>query len=136
MPHEHRQVWATNGVAHIWSISGYHITLVMGWLFVLFYLIFRMYPKLVRRVPARIPAIICAWGGLIGYVILSGGGIATLRAFLMATLVMLAFVFGRNVISLRMASIAFIVLFTINPHFITHAGFQLSFAAVFGILWL
>lgn len=136
MPSEHRQVWATNGVAHIWSISGYHTTLVMGWLFVLFYFIFRMCPKLVRRVPARIPAIICAWCGLIGYVILSGGGIATLRAFLMATLVMLAFIFGRNVISLRMASIAFITLFAINPHFITNAGFQLSFAAVFGILWL
>lgn len=136
MPIEQRKIWATNGVAHLWSISGYHTTLIMGWLFVVFYFIFRLCPKLVRRIPARIPAIICAWLGLIGYVFISGGGVATLRAFLMATLVMLAFVFGRNVISLRMATIAFLVLFTINPHFVMHAGFQLSFAAIFGILWL
>ncbi len=136
MPTGHREIWSMNGVAHLWSISGYHTTLIMGWLFVVFYFIFRLCPKLVRRIPARIPAIVCAWVGLIGYVLLSGGGVATLRAFLMATLVMLAIIFGRNLLSLRMASIAFIVLFLINPHFITNAGFQLSFAAIFGILWL
>ena len=136
IPTEQRKVWATNGVAHIWSISGYHTTLVMGWLFVLFYFIFRLWPKLIRRVPARIPAMICAWVGLIGYVLLSGGGVATLRAFLMATLVMLAFIFGRNVISMRTACIAFLTLVLINPYFVMQAGFQLSFAAIFGILWL
>ena len=133
---EQRKVWATSGVAHIWSISGYHTTLVMGWLFVLFYFLFRLCPKLVRRIPARTPAMICAWAGLIGYVLLSGGGVATLRAFLMATLVMLAFIFGRNVMSLRTACVAFLILVLINPYFVMHAGFQLSFAAIFGILWL
>ncbi len=136
IPTEQRKVWATNGVAHIWSISGYHTTLIMGWLFIMFYFIFRLCPKLVRRIPARIPAMICAWFGLIGYVLLSGGGVATLRAFLMATLVMLAFIFGRNVISMRTACIAFLILVLINPYFVMQAGFQLSFAAIFGILWL
>ena len=136
MPTTHRDIWATNGMAHIWSISGYHTTLIMGWLFVIFYFMFRLCPKLVRRVPARIPAIICAWVGLIGYVFLSGGSIATLRAFLMATLAMMAIIFGRNILSLRMAAIAFIILFMINPLFIMQTGFQLSFSCIFGILWL
>lgn len=133
---EQRDVWNTNGVAHLWSISGYHMTLIAGWLFIIFYIIFRCIPKLVRRVPARISATICSWVGLVGYVFISGGGVATLRAFIMATLVMLAIVLGRAALSMRMAALAFITIALINPYNVMRAGFQLSFAAIFGILWL
>lgn len=136
LPTWQRTKWMQNGVAHIWSISGYHIGLLSGWLFAIFYLIFRCIPKITKRVPARIPAIICAWIGLVGYVALSGGGVATLRAFTMTTLVMIAFIFGRNVISLRTACVAFLGLVLINPHYVMTAGFQLSFAAIFGLVWL
>jgi len=136
LTNEQRKIWNTNGVAHLWSISGYHMTLIGGWLFIIFYMIFRCIPKLVRRVPARIPATICSWIGLIGYVFISGGGVATLRAFIMATLVMVAIILGRTALSLRMASLAFITIALINPYNIMHAGFQLSFAAIFGIVWL
>ncbi len=131
-----RDIWTQNGVAHLWSISGYHLTLIAGWLFMVFYIIFRCIPKIVRRIPARIPATICSWLGLVGYVFLSGGGIATLRAFIMATLVMLAIIIGRSAMSMRMAAVAFIILALINPYNIMRAGFQLSFSAIFGILWL
>ena len=110
-----RDTWSKNGVAHLWSISGYHMGLVAGWLFIIFYMIFRCIPKLVRRVPARIPATICSWVGLVGYVCISGGGVATLRAFTMTSLVMLAIIVGRNAISLRITSLAFIILTIINP---------------------
>ena len=133
---EQRNVWNTNGVAHLWSISGYHMTLICGWLFFMFYVIFRCIPKLVRRIPARIPATICSWVGLIGYVFISGGGVATLRAFIMATLVMLAIILGRTALSMRMASLALITIALINPYNIMRAGFQLSFSAIFGIVWL
>ncbi len=133
---EQRDVWNTNGVAHLWSISGYHMTLIAGWLFIIFYIIFRCIPRLVRRVPARIPATICSWVGLVGYVFISGGGVATLRAFIMATLVMLAIILGRAALSMRMAALAFITIALINPYNVMRAGFQLSFAAIFGILWL
>lgn len=136
IPTEHREIWTKNGMAHIWSISGYHLTLIAGWLFIVFYFLFRLCPYIVRRVPARIPALICSWVGILGYLFLSGGGVATLRAFIMTTLVMIAFIIGRNAISLRIASIAFIVLALINPYYVISAGFQLSFAAIFGIIWL
>ena len=133
---EHRDIWVTNGVAHLWSISGYHMTLIAGWLFIIFYTIFRCIPKLVRRVPARIPATICSWVGLVGYVFISGGGVATLRAFIMASLIMLAIILGRSIMSMRIVSFAFIIIALVNPYNIMRAGFQLSFAAIFGILWL
>lgn len=136
LPAHHMEIWRTTGMAHIWSISGYHITLVGGWLFIIFYMIFRSIPYIVRRIPARVPATICSWVGLCGYVLLSGANIATLRAFIMATLIMVAFILGRQALSLRMASFAFVILALINPHYIMTAGFQLSFAAIFGIIWL
>lgn len=133
---EQRDTWNANGIAHLWSISGYHMGIIAGWLFIVFYMIFRCIPKLVRRTPARLPATVCAWCGLVGYLFISGCGVATLRAFLMTTLVMVAVIVGRRAISLRMASMAFIILAIINPYYVMRAGFQLSFAAIFGIMWL
>lgn len=130
-----KQTWTNIGVAHVWSISGFHMTLVGGWLFLIFYFIFRSIGYITRRIPARIPATICAWIGLLFYLGMSGFGIATLRAFLMTTLVFAAILFGRNVLSLRNVCIAFLIMFLINPHFILQPGFQLSFAAIFGITW-
>ena len=130
-----KQTWTNIGIAHVWSISGFHMTLVGGWLFLLFYTIFRSIGYITRRVPARIPATICAWVGLLFYLGISGFGIATLRAFLMTTLVFAAILFGRSVLSLRNVCIAFLIMFLINPHYILQPGFQLSFAAIFGITW-
>lgn len=135
LPDDSRKIWTSAGVGHIWSISGFHMTIVMGWLFILFYFIFRLCPYVVRRVPAKIPAMICSLGGLILYVFISGLGVATLRAFLMATLICIAIVLGRRAFSLRNVAIAFCVLFLINPYYIMTAGFQLSFSAIFGLVW-
>jgi competence protein ComEC len=135
VPKSDKETWTTAGIGHIWSISGFHMTLIGGWLFALFYLIFRSIGFITRRVPARIVATICAWIILAGYVCISGASVATLRAFLMTSLVFVALLFGRNAISMRNICVAFLILFFVNPHFVTTAGFQLSFAAIFGLIW-
>lgn len=134
-PHED-EIWTTVGVGHIWSISGFHMTLVGGWIFAIFYLIFRSIPYITRRIPAKIPGLCCAWLCLIGYLILSGCDVATMRAFGMTTLMFSAFIFGRNAFSLRNVALVFCALFFINPHYVMQAGFQLSFAAAFGLIWI
>ena len=132
---ETRQVWTAAGVAHIWSISGFHITLMSTWLFVVFFLICRSVPFITRRVPARIPATIFAWLGLSFYLFVSGAGVATVRAFVMASLVFGALIMGRGAISMRNIAIAFCAIFLVNPHLVMQAGFQLSFSAIFGLIW-
>lgn len=135
LPKSESEIWKSVGVAHVWSISGFHMTLVGGWLFVLFYLLFRSIPYITKRIPAKYPSLICAWFGLMLYLCVSGISVATIRAFLMATLIFAATLFGRSVFSLRNAALVFLVIFMINPFFVMNAGFQLSFAAVFGLLW-
>ena len=136
VPKDDKQIWTATGIGHVWSISGFHMTLVGGWVFLIFYFLFRAIPYITRRIPARIPAMGCAWLALLGYLFLSGMDIATIRAFLMTTLVFMAFACGRNVISMRNIALAFCIIFFINPHCVMQAGFQLSFAAVFGLVWV
>ncbi len=130
------KIWTSTGIGHVWSISGFHMTLVGGWLFALFYFLFRRIPYITRRIPAKIPAMCFAWIGLLIYLFLSGTDTATVRAFLMTTLIFAAFIFGRSAISMRNVALAYCAIFFINPHSVMHAGFQLSFAAVFAIVWL
>lgn len=135
IPKSDTTIWTATGIGHVWSISGFHMTLVGGWLFLIFYFIFRATPYVTRRTPAKIPAMCCAWIGLMAYLFLSGADVATTRAFLMATLAFVAFAFGRSAISMRNIAIAFCIILLINPHYVMQAGFQLSFAAVFGLVW-
>ncbi|MCL2538357.1 MAG: ComEC family competence protein [Alphaproteobacteria bacterium] len=123
------------GIAHIFSISGFHMTLIGGWLFVFFYLIFRATTPLTRNIPARIPALICTWMALLFYLSISGAMVATQRAFMMATLGFIAVAFGRTIISLRNVCLVFGLILLFNPHYIVEIGFQLSFGAIFAIFY-
>ena len=136
VPRDDAPIWTASGIGHVWSISGFHMTLVGGWAFLIFYFLFRATPYITRRIPARIPAMGCAWLLLLGYLFLSGIDVATIRAFLMTTFIFLAFACGRSAISLRNIALAFCFIFLINPHYVMQAGFQLSFAAVFGLVWV
>ena len=135
LPENESNIWKSVGIGHVWAISGFHMTLIGGWLFAIFYLLFRAIPQITKRIPAKYPAIICAWVGLIFYLCVSGISVATTRAFLMATLVFIAIIAGRNVLTLRNTALTFLIIFLINPYAVMNAGFQLSFAAVFGLLW-
>ncbi|MCL1891862.1 MAG: ComEC family competence protein [Alphaproteobacteria bacterium] len=135
MTAEENNAWKAAGVAHVFAISGFHMTLVGGWLFAIFYFLFRAMPAVTRRSSARYPAMICAWFGLLFYLFLSGANVATQRAFLMTSFVFAAFMFGRSVFSMRNACIVFVALLLACPHYLLQAGFQLSFSAIFGLIW-
>lgn len=135
IPKTESEIWQSVGVGHVWSISGFHMTLVGGWLFAVFYFIFRLIVPITKRIPAKYPAMICAWIGLLFYLFVSGINVATIRAFIMTSLIFVAAIFGRSVLSLRNVALAFLIIFLINPYYVMQAGFQLSFAAIFGLIW-
>lgn len=135
IPESERKMWQFVGLGHIWSISGFHMALVGGWLFAIFYFLFRLITPITKRIPAKYPGMICAWVWLLFYLCISGINVATVRAFLMTTLIFVAAIAGRGILSLRNAALAFIIIFLINPFYVMTAGFQLSFAAIFGLLW-
>lgn len=127
--------WKTAGISHVFSISGFHITLVGGWFFALFYFLFRLLPWVTKRTSARYPAMVFSFIGLSFYLFLSGADVATQRAFLTTSLMFAAFILGRNVFTMRNAALVFAALLITNPHYLVQPGFQLSFSAIFGLIW-
>ena len=65
---------------------------------------------------------------------LSGAGYPVQRAFCMITLGMIAILFNRQIISMRLLALAAFVILVLFPESLVSASFQLSFAAVIALI--
>ncbi len=118
-----------SNLAHLLAISGLHMGLLTGFVFGLLRAGFALVPPLVLRIPARKMA---AGGALIaasGYLALSGGNVATERAFIMVAVALCAVMVNRRAISLRAVAIAATIVLLLRPEALLGPGFQMSFAA-------
>ncbi len=118
-----------SNLAHLLAISGLHMGLMSGVVFGALRLLIALVPPLALRIPARS---IAAGGALIvaaGYLALSGGNVATQRAFIMVAVALCALMIGRRAISLRAVAIAATIVLVLRPETLLSPGFQMSFAA-------
>ncbi|MBB3993808.1 competence protein ComEC [Sulfitobacter undariae] len=118
-----------SNLAHLLAISGLHMGLMTSVVFAALRLVLALMPPLVLRWPARS---IAAAGALVvaaGYLALSGGNVATQRAFVMVAVALFALMIGRRAISLRGVAIAAIIVLALRPEALMGPGFQMSFAA-------
>jgi len=119
-----------SGIAHLLAISGLHIGLVAGIVFVGLRSLLALLPSIALRYPikkwAALVALLCAFG----YAMIAGATVPTMRAFLMIGIVLVAVVFDRRGLSLRLIAFAACVILLIKPESLLGASFQLSFAAV------
>lgn len=124
------------GLAHLLSISGLHVSAVIGAVFFLSLKLLALWPWLALRV--RLPVVAAACGALagIGYTLLSGAHVPTVRSCIGALLVLAALALGREALSLRMLAIAAFVVLLLWPESVIGPSFQMSFAAVLAIIAL
>ncbi|WP_443070170.1 ComEC/Rec2 family competence protein [Sulfitobacter sp.] len=121
-------------MAHLLAISGLHMGLMSGVVFAALRLTFALVPPVALRVSARS---IAAGGALIaaaGYLALSGGNVATQRAFIMVAVALFALMIGRRAISLRGVAIAATIVLILRPEALMGPGFQMSFAATIALV--
>jgi competence protein ComEC len=119
-----------SGLAHLLSVSGLHIAVVMGLAFGTVRFLLALLPWLALRVDGKAVA---APGSLVvglGYVLLTGSQVPMLRSFAMAVLVTLGILLGRRALSLRALAVAATVVLLMQPDAVTGPSFQMSFAAV------
>ena len=114
------------GLVHILSVSGYHVALVAGMLLILLRLL---------QIPTRFIAPITI-PLLLFYAVMTGLGPAVLRSALMAILLLLAQHLGRQQDWPTTLAVAAGVILLINPLNLYDIGFQLSFAATWGLLYI
>jgi len=122
------------GLSHLLAISGLHMGLVAAAAFFVFELLLAAVPVIALRVMPRKLAVVPAWFTALGYLLISGGAISTVRAFIMVSVAMLAILTDRRVLSLRSVALAALVILVVWPESILTIGFQMSFAATAGLV--
>jgi competence protein ComEC len=124
------------GLAHLLSISGLHVSAVIAAAYVLALRLLGLWPWFALRV--RLPLVAAAAGALagIGYTLLTGAEVPTVRSCIGALLVLLALVLGREPLSLRMLAVGAVLVLLLWPEAIAGPSFQMSFAAVLAIVAL
>lgn len=122
LPYDVRDGFARVGLAHAIAVSGFHVSLVLGFVMVL-----------TRRLSARFQFLtgIVALGG---FVWLTGMQPSILRAALMGVGSLTAIVVRRKVKPIGLLCVTAGVLLLIDPTWIWDLGFQLSFLATLGLL--
>ena len=122
------------GLAHVLAISGLHMALFSGTLFWLARALFAAVPALSLRYPVKKWAALVAFAGASFYLLVSGGAIATQRAFIMVALMLASIMLDRPAISLRNVALAAIIVLLWQPESLLGASFQMSFAAAVALV--
>lgn len=124
------------GLTHLLSISGLHVSAVVGAAYVLAIRLLGLWPWLALRV--RLPLAAAATGALAGvaYTLLTGTEVPTIRSCIGAVLVLIALALGRDPLSMRMIAVAAFVVMLFWPEAVVGPGFQMSFASVIAIVAL
>ena len=124
------------GLTHLLSISGLHVSAVIAAAYFLAMKLLALWPWLTLRVRLPLAAAVIGAGAGIGYTLLTGAEVPTVRSCLGAVLVMIALALGRDPLSLRMVAVAACVVLLVWPESLVGPSFQMSFAAVLAIVAL
>jgi len=119
-----------SGLAHLLSISGLHIGLVAGILFVTLRRLLCLVPRIALYHPIKKWGAAAALIGTLFYVLLAGAPVPAVRAFVMSAMFLLAVVLDRTAISMPPVAWAAVVVLLLRPEELIGPSFQMSFAAV------
>ena len=124
------------GLTHLLAISGLHVSAVIAAAYLVALKCLALIPALALRV--RLPLVAAGVGAMagIGYTLLTGAQVPTVRACVAALLVLGALASGREALSLRMVAVAAFVVLLLWPESVVGPSFQMSFSAVLAIVAL
>ena len=121
--------YAAAGAVHILAVSGLHV----GILYIILAFVFKPFLQWKYGVFFQaILIVILLWG----FALLSGLSPSVTRAVTMFSFFAMAKLFDRETNSINTLFLSFFTLLIINPLWLFQVGFQLSYLAVFFIVWL
>ncbi|MCP5074139.1 MAG: ComEC family competence protein [Rhodobacteraceae bacterium] len=122
------------GLAHLLAISGLHMALFAGGVFWLLRALLAINAQIVLSYPIKKWAAGAALCSAAGYLLLSGAGLATQRAFIMITIMFVAIIVDRPALSMRNVALAAMAILIFRPESVLSVSFQLSFLAVIALV--
>ena len=123
IPSEDREAFSRLGIAHILSVSGYHVGVLAGLLALLFRRL-RMRLSLRTAVTAAV---------LAAYCVLAGMNAPVVRASVLVVLYELGHLQQRQNVGLHLLSGSAVLMLLVSPAQLTGASFQLSYGAMLGL---
>ncbi len=129
-----REAFRDSGLAHLLSVSGLHIGIVMGLVMGVARFGLALHERTALHWPNRAVAAILALACGGAYVLFIGAQVPVMRSFAMAFLVTLGLVVGRRALSLRGLALAAAALMAFAPNEVLNVSFQMSFAAVLALV--
>jgi competence protein ComEC len=123
-----------SSLAHVLSISGYHMALVAGVVFFVLRAVLALVPSFASRRPIKKWSAAGALVAAAAYLVLSGAEVATQRSFIMTAIVLIGVMADRPALTLRTLAIAAIAVLLIAPQSVVHPSFQMSFAATLALI--
>ena len=135
IPDEQWSLFKSTNTTHLSVISGLHIGLISGFVFLLVQFLWRYSPRLSIMIPAQVAA---AYFGLVSallYALISGFSIPTVRAFIMASVVFISIILRRHHNIWQLYGMALILVLIHNPLSVFSIGFWLSFYVVAIIIY-
>ena len=127
MPPDVADAFRRSGTAHVLAISGLHVGLVLG-----VSLAGAAAAAGRRRQLYLLAPLVATWG----YVALAGAPVSALRAAIMASAVLLAYGSGRMPRPLTALALGATAMLAYDPAMLWNRSFQLSFAAMAGVLFV
>ncbi len=124
------------GLSHLLSISGLHVSAVVGAAYLIALRLLALWPWLALRVRLPLFAAGAGAGAGIFYTLLTGAEVPTVRSCIGAVLVLAALALGREPLSMRMIAVAAFFVLLFWPEAVVGPSFQMSFAAVIAIVAL
>jgi competence protein ComEC len=126
---EDAEALRVSGLAHLISISGVHMVLAGGAFFIFVRMLWPLFEPLALRIPVQRIAAAAAIVACSLYFLISGGEVATQRAYIMALIGFGAKLLDRPAISLRSLAVSMVCVVALQPETVVTPGFQMSFAA-------
>jgi competence protein ComEC len=124
------------GLAHLLSVSGLHITAAVAATMLVVMRLLALSPWLALHVRLPLVAAVAGAAAAIGYTVLTGSQVPTIRSCVAALLVLLALAIGREAVTLRALAAGAVIVLVALPEALAGPSFQLSFAAIAAIVAL
>lgn len=129
-----RDIFAFSGLSHILAISGLHITLIAGIIFLFLRRGLVLYEPISRKYNIKKLASIISIPVTFFYVALSGFSYPAIRSFCMMGIVFIGVILDRFSVSMRSIALSAFLIMLFFPESAVSISFQLSFAAVIGLI--
>ncbi|MCQ9154093.1 ComEC/Rec2 family competence protein [Acidomonas methanolica] len=129
-----RQDFAASGLSHLLAVAGLHLGLVMAAVIVTLRLGFALWRRAADHWPCKEIAVCAGFVAGAGYVLLTGAHLPAVRALGMAAIGVLAVLTGRRVLSMRALALVALGVLVVAPESVLDVSFQMSFAAVMGLI--